>query len=99
MKTISLMYHDVVSRDRRDSSGFSGPDAALYQLTPEQFRNHIASIRAATQNKPVTAPNLKALPRYGTNVILTFDDGGCSALTTIADILEDAGWRGHFFVT
>src|SRR5262247_2579904 len=99
MKTISLMYHDVVSGDRRESSGFPGPDAALYKLTPEQFRNHISSISVATQNKPLTAHDLPSLPRHATNLFLTFDDGGCSAFTTIADILEDSGCRGHFFVT
>ena len=32
-------------------------------------------------------------------MFVTFDDGGISAFTTVADILEEAGWRGHFFVT
>ncbi|HYP52495.1 MAG TPA: polysaccharide deacetylase family protein, partial [Pyrinomonadaceae bacterium] len=31
--------------------------------------------------------------------LLTFDDGGVSALTVVADMLEEYGWRGHFFVT
>jgi peptidoglycan/xylan/chitin deacetylase (PgdA/CDA1 family) len=91
------MYHDVAERDRPDSSGFSGADAATYKLTPEQFRNHIRAIRA-TKRQPMIVPNLGALPSYGTHLLLTFDDGGRSALT-IADILEQAGWRGHFFVT
>lgn len=93
------MYHDVVTRDQRDSSGFPGTDAALYKLTPDQFRNHILSIRNATQDKPLTALDLKALPQHGTHFFITFDDGGRSAFTTIADILEEQGWRGHFFVT
>jgi len=99
MKAISLMYHDVVSRDERDSSGFPGADAALYKIAPEQFRNHIQSIRSATQTKPLTAPDLKGLPHHGTHFFITFDDGGISAFTTIAGILEEAGWRGLFFVT
>jgi len=32
-------------------------------------------------------------------VLLTFDDGGRSALTEIAPRLEALGWRGHFFMT
>src|SRR5437588_17485 len=31
--------------------------------------------------------------------LLTFDDGGVSAYTCIAGMLEEFGWRGHFFVT
>jgi len=31
--------------------------------------------------------------------ILTFDDGGVSAFSPIADLLEEFGWRGHFFIT
>jgi len=99
MRSISLMYHDVVPRHQRDSSGFPGRDAELYKLTPEQFRNHIQSIRTAIKNRPLIAPNLKALPSHGRSLFITFDDGGISAFTTIADILEEAGWRGHFFVT
>ena len=32
------------------------------------------------------------------HVLLTFDDGGKSAVR-IADLLEEQGWRGHFFIT
>jgi peptidoglycan/xylan/chitin deacetylase (PgdA/CDA1 family) len=31
--------------------------------------------------------------------LLTFDDGGESAATCIAELLEKYAWRGHFFVT
>jgi peptidoglycan/xylan/chitin deacetylase (PgdA/CDA1 family) len=31
--------------------------------------------------------------------MLTFDDGGSSALGAIAPALEGRGWRGHFFMT
>jgi peptidoglycan/xylan/chitin deacetylase (PgdA/CDA1 family) len=31
--------------------------------------------------------------------MLTFDDGGRSAHALIADLLEQRGWRGHFFIT
>jgi peptidoglycan/xylan/chitin deacetylase (PgdA/CDA1 family) len=32
-------------------------------------------------------------------MFLTFDDGGISAYSIIADLLEDRNWIGHFFVT
>jgi peptidoglycan/xylan/chitin deacetylase (PgdA/CDA1 family) len=31
-------------------------------------------------------------------LLLTFDDGGASAYDPVADLLEERGWRGHFFV-
>lgn len=99
MKAISLMYHDVVSRDERDSSGFPGADAALYKIAPDRFRNHIQSIRSASRGKPLTVLDLEPEPKRRTHLFITFDDGGRSAFTTVADILEEAGWRGHFFVT
>src|SRR6185503_7420328 len=40
-----------------------------------------------------------AQPEGRTPLFITFDDGGISAFTTIAPMLEDAGWRGPFFVT
>jgi peptidoglycan/xylan/chitin deacetylase (PgdA/CDA1 family) len=30
--------------------------------------------------------------------MMTFDDGGVSAWTTVAERLEGRGWRGHFFI-
>lgn len=99
MKAISLMYHDVVSRDERNSSGFPGADAAIYKIAPDRFRNHIQSIRSATRSKPLTDFDPQGQPKHGTPFCITFDDGGISAFTTIAGILEEAGWRGLFFVT
>jgi peptidoglycan/xylan/chitin deacetylase (PgdA/CDA1 family) len=32
------------------------------------------------------------------SLFITFDDGGRSAYTHIADALEERNWRGHFFV-
>src|SRR6185436_11928918 len=99
MKAISLMYHDVVSRNERDSSGFPGADAALYKIAPDQFRKHLQSIARSTSARPQTAFDLKTQPEGRTPLFITFDDGGISAFTTIAPMLEDAGWRGLFFVT
>ena len=82
----ALMYHDVVPAGAEDSSGFPGRGAALYKVTPELFAAHLAALRdflAARTFPPV---------------VLTFDDGGVSAIRT-ADILEQYGFRGHFFAT
>jgi peptidoglycan/xylan/chitin deacetylase (PgdA/CDA1 family) len=77
-----LNYHDVVDGDD-DASGFPGPLAARYKLTPDEFRRHLDAVSAAVASPPA----------------LTFDDGGRSACTHIAGELERRGWRGLFFVT
>lgn len=69
--------------------GFPGPVAGVYKLEPERFSRHLAAIEAAG-----VCPGLIG---DGTRWMLTFDDGGASALQ-IASLLERRGWRGTFFV-
>jgi peptidoglycan/xylan/chitin deacetylase (PgdA/CDA1 family) len=42
--------------------------------------------------------HLDAIKDAGADVRLTFDDGGASAHTVIGPLLEERGWRGHFFI-
>ena len=96
------MYHDVVAAGAEDTSGFPGRDAALYKVTPQQFAAHLDAIRAATPSPP-EAPDLPDLPDLPDPLdlpdpVITFDDGGISAMTA-ADLLEARGFSGHFFVT
>ena len=88
---IALMYHDVVPQGAEDSSGFPGRDAALYKLTPSRFEAHLAAIfgpggPAAPGTPPAARP------------LMTFDDGGMSALRA-ADLLERHAVHGYFFIT
>jgi peptidoglycan/xylan/chitin deacetylase (PgdA/CDA1 family) len=83
MRRAALMYHDIVPAGSEDSSGFPGRDAALYKITPELFESHLRAVR---QQSGTDGP------------LLTFDDGGVSALVA-ADLLEAEGLRGCFFVT
>ncbi|NHN29385.1 polysaccharide deacetylase family protein [Paenibacillus agricola] len=102
---ISLMYHDVVTAGKEDSSGFLGKDAGAYKLGKEQFKLHLDQIALNQRiriktvfealQKQAGLPHTVA-PR---TVTLTFDDGGVSAYSMIADMLEEKGWRGHFFIT
>ena len=78
----ALMYHDIVCAGAEDASGFGGRDAALYKVTPERFAEHLAAIARAGAR----------------NTVLTFDDGGLSAMRA-ADGLEQHGLVGHFFMT
>ncbi len=91
------MYHDIARPDERENLGFPGPLAARYKLDPDHFAAHLAAIAA-------TAPHVVTLDRDEPDdtgrgrVLITFDDGGGSALAA-ARALEERGWRGQFFIT
>jgi peptidoglycan/xylan/chitin deacetylase (PgdA/CDA1 family) len=95
------MYHDVVPGNRHAMSGFPSPDAALYKITPGEFDDHLRTLYYALPTSPISVFNLSADvdQSAGAPWILTFDDGGVSAYTIVADRLEELGWRGHFLVT
>lgn len=42
--------------------------------------------------------HLGAIATVNSGVVLTFDDGGASAYSYIADELEERGWHGYFFI-
>lgn len=42
--------------------------------------------------------HLRILRRYAPEAVLTFDDGGISALEPTCELLEEHGFHGHFFV-
>lgn len=98
MRAISLMYHDVVDLAAHELSGFAGADAATYKITASQFEAHLQAITCAIKEAPVLATQI-ARTDDGISLLLTFDDGGVSAISDIADRLETLNWRGHFFVT
>jgi peptidoglycan/xylan/chitin deacetylase (PgdA/CDA1 family) len=83
----ALMYHDIVAPGAEDASGFPGRDAALYKVTPALLDAHIDAITKA-----------QAGPAERRDLLITFDDGGVSAMKA-AEMLEKHGLAGHFFVT
>jgi peptidoglycan/xylan/chitin deacetylase (PgdA/CDA1 family) len=98
MTTVVLMYHDVLDGNARDSSGFPGPAAGRYKLAKDRFVGHLEAIREVAGAGGVGVLRCGSqleLPR----VLLTFDDGGVSALTIVEPLLSREGWRGHFFIT
>jgi peptidoglycan/xylan/chitin deacetylase (PgdA/CDA1 family) len=105
MKVASLCYHDVISGAAFNSSGFPGPDSATYKLDAVAFHEHLEAIEdeVLSHSSARRPGNVLDLLEGGTGrrqgCLLTFDDGGVSAITTIAPMLEDFGWRGHFFIT
>ena len=87
--TYALIYHDIAEAGERDSVGFPGAVAARYKLSPEEFEAHLDALDDVTLWNP---------HGDGSGAVITFDDGGASALLA-ADALEKRGWRGHFFIT
>lgn len=99
MKVTTLLYHDVAPEEEFDATGFSGAGAALYKLDVEDFRSQ----RDRMVNRGLGAPILATemyLPGSASDPwMFTVDDGGVSSFSVIAPLLEEVGWRGHFFVT
>jgi peptidoglycan/xylan/chitin deacetylase (PgdA/CDA1 family) len=87
--TFALIYHDIAPPSERDSVGFPGPVAGRYKLDPADFEAHLDALPPVSLWEP---------GQDGRGAVLTFDDGGASALHA-ADALEGHGWRGHFFIT
>ena len=96
MRVNTLMYHDVVRGDV-EASGFHGAGPALYKLTVESFLEHLTACDRMTDRAPTSVDEVLRgdVPRG--SWLLTFDDGGSSAVET-AELLARRGWRGHFFV-
>ena len=98
MKALALLYHDVIAPGDYRSSGFQSPDADIYKLDRDEFDRHLTAIAARTGLRHIgLVTDTSGLS--DTPLLLTFDDGGASAHSLIADMLETRGWRGHFFVT
>jgi len=89
----SLAFHEVTDDQR--STGFQRRGARPYTCTPARFSEHLDAI-ARGPLVPALAPALDTAPTRRA-LLLTFDDGGRSALYA-ADQLERRGWLGHFFV-
>jgi len=101
--SVALIYHDVVPAGQFDDSGFPGPGAAHYKFSKGEFRSHLEALQRVAGSDFGTVNN-SSLDTAGRRQpalpwLLTFDDGGTSSLLTIAGMLEERGWTGHFFVT
>lgn len=90
------MYHDVVERGREETSGFVSADANLYKLDNRQFDSHLNALIKSLKANPCRVSEFEEMKSEP--LFITFDDGGRSAYTHIAPLLETQNWRGHFFV-
>ena len=93
LKIASFAYHEVT--DDATASGFQRPGALPYKLGCGAFREHLDRF-AAAPCAPTLARDIE-WSRPGRHLLLTFDDGGKSALHA-GDELCRRGWRGHFFI-
>ena len=92
-KVSVLTYHEVT--DDPYSSGFQRESALPYKHGTLEFERHLEQILRASIT-PTLAHSIDfSLPQR--HIMLTFDDGGCSAMH-IADEIEKRDWKGHFFV-
>ena len=96
MRAISLMYHDVIPARGPAATGFMNPGAMIYKFPEAEFRRHVALLADAAVSP---CPDAAAADYSGPLFFLTFDDGGASSRDVTAGVLEEHGWRGHFFIT
>jgi peptidoglycan/xylan/chitin deacetylase (PgdA/CDA1 family) len=89
----ALGYHDVVNLP--SESGFQRRGALPYKLSRQAFGEHLDRIAECAALPELAAALDPAMP--GRHVLLTFDDGGKSALEA-GEELSRRGWRGHFFI-
>jgi len=98
VKALALLYHDVVDGGDWDASGFPDPVSATYKFDRHDFERHLEAASAVAARRGTVYDLVEGL-LGPPPVLLTFDDGGASAYGCVADLLEGAGWRGHFFIT
>ena len=90
----SFGYHDVT--DDPSESGFQRNGALPFKLGTRLFCDHLDRIAQACP--ATTLVTDIDLTQPGRHVLLTFDDGGKSAVRAATE-LSHRGWRGHFFIT
>lgn len=93
-KIAAFLYHDVA--DRPSESGFQRRSAWAYKQTRRDYDSHLEAIAQAQLTPGDIADINLAQPEK--HLLVTFDDGGKSALYA-AEKLSKRGWKGHFFVT
>ncbi len=98
MKTVTMLYHDAVVDGKFDETGFKGDDADLYKLDVDHMTQHFAAIAKVREDEPADVHDLLENAEDG-QWTLTFDDGGVTSITLIADILRERNWKAHFFIT
>ena len=101
MRAISLLFHDVYAANPAES-GFVSEAAHRYKLSLADFDAQLAGVSGVRADTPIVSALLaggRGVPQTSTPFLMTFDDGGESYYTRIAERLERRGWLGHCFVS
>jgi len=86
------MYHDIVDDGDWSASGFGGSHADIYKLDVRAFEEHLRMLVECGVGACLVNGDCN------NRIAITFDDGGESAYTNAANLLEKHGFRGYFFV-
>jgi peptidoglycan/xylan/chitin deacetylase (PgdA/CDA1 family) len=99
MRPVSLLFHDVYESNPSES-GFRSPAADRYKLSVPEFEAQLDGL-AKLRVPPPRQSSPSGGGNHGSRIpaVLTFDDGGVSYFTVIADRLEALGLRAHCFVS
>lgn len=99
-RVVTLLYHDVTAPGAFGTSGFANPLADTYKMTADDFAVHLDAVAAVRSDAPALV-GADGVTGGGARDawLISFDDGGSSALVPTADLLEARGWRGHFFIS
>jgi len=92
-----LMYHAIEDAD--NPAGAKDPGEQLYVLRVSQFREQMEYLykEGYTTHLLDEIQQLEKLPEKA--VVLTFDDGHESNFTLALPILQEFGFKAHFFIT
>jgi len=93
LAVVTLLYHEVAGRS--EESGFKRHSAMPYRQSASTFLDHL-EILSKSAVQPTTISQWKP-SAGGRSLFLTFDDGGHSAFRA-ARLVEEKGWRAHFFI-
>ena len=98
MLPVSLLFHDVFVSDPGES-GFNSPGANRYKLSLRAFDSQISGLPRRRGRRRSPERGERRRDAKAEAVRLTFDDGGVSFYTIVADMLEARGMHGYCFVT
>ncbi|MEX2156270.1 MAG: polysaccharide deacetylase family protein [Gemmatimonadales bacterium] len=90
-----FMYHEVT--DDPTTSGFQRPGALPYTFGRAAFASHLDAIAAGPLVPELVSAIDLGRGGRGRHLVLTFDDGGASAMDA-AEQLARRGWKAHFFL-